>query len=266
MKIFRRYMHNNLRNYNYLIGCERTQEAIAIDPLDGEQMLQLAQQQGLKIKMVINTHEHHDHIEGNPTIVAATGAQVLSHQNAMERIPNVDRGLQAGDLVTLGDIRLRVLFTPGHTPVHLCILGLREENSNMTQDVLFSGDTLFNACAGNCSKGGDVDDMYDSFVSQLMPLPDETLLYPGHEYMKNNLAFALSREPSNQTAKDWQAKVDALTPDDMPYMTLGQERQYNPFLRLHEARIIEGLKKEYQNLGQGDRDVFKALRKLRDQW
>ncbi len=108
--------------------------------------------------------------------------------------------------------------------------------------------------------------MYDTFVSQLMPLPDETLLHPGHDYMKTNLAFALNREPDNTMAEYWTDQVQVLEPDDMPVMTLGQERQYNPFLRLHEPKIRAQLLQDFPQLGQGDRDVFRALRQLRDQW
>lgn len=264
MEVFRRYMNNPLRNFNYLIGCEETRQAIALDPLDGDAMVALAAEQGYTIKYIINTHEHHDHVEGNPAVVAATGAEVIAHKNAIARIPNVDRGVIAGDLIELGSLRLHVLFTPGHTPVHLCLLVKAEDNGGTP--VLFSGDTLFNACAGNCRNGGDVDEMYDSFVSQLMPLPDDTLLYPGHDYMKNNLAFALTREPSNNDASNWQSNVADTQPDDMPVMTMGQERLYNPFLRLHHPAVVDGLKAEFPHLGLSDRDVFKALRKLRDQW
>lgn len=264
MKILRRYMFNRLGNFNYLIGCEQTKQAIALDPLDGEHMLALAEQHGWQIKRIINTHEHHDHIEGNPVIAAATGAQIWAHKNAMGKIPNVDHGLVAGDLVELGSIRLKVLYTPGHTPVHLCLLAEADEYNPVP--ILFSGDTLFNACAGNCFNGGDVDTMYDTFVSQLNPLPDETLLYPGHDYMKNNLNFALSREPGNATALYWQQSVAELDHDDMPIMTLGQERSYNPFLRLHSDTIRQTLKQQFPHLGEGDRDVFKALRALRDKW
>ena len=84
--------------------------------------------------------------------------------------------------------------------------------------------------------------------------------------MKNNLAFALTREPSNNDASKWQSNVADTQPDDMPVMTMGQERLYNPFLRLHHPAVIDGLKAEFPHLGLSDRDVFKALRKLRDQW
>lgn len=264
IKVFRRYMDNRLRNFNYLIVCDQTHEAIALDPLDGKAMVKLAEEQGATIRYVVNTHEHHDHIEGNPDVVAATGAQVLAHKNAMGTIPNVDRGLEGGDQIQLGELSFQLLHTPGHTPVHLCLLLDGAQNSGVP--VLFSGDTLFNACAGNCYNGGNVEQMYESFVTQLMPLPDRTLLYPGHDYMKNNLGFALDREPHNQDAEYWQQQVKEFAPDEMPVMTLGQERTYNPFLRLAESGIREKLQQEFPDMEINDKSVFCALRRLRDAW
>lgn len=264
MRVVRRYMHNALRNYNYLLACEETHQAIALDPLDGEQMLALAEAEGLTIKLIVNTHEHHDHIAGNPVVQAATNAPIWAHESAQGRIPNQERGLVAGDWITVGTCRLRVLYTPGHTPGHLCLLA--ETSAYDAVPLLFSGDTLFNACAGNCKNGGNVDTLYETFVSQIQRLPDDTRLFPGHDYMKTNLAFALEREPSNDMARYWQDQVDAIEPDHMPIMTLGQERQYNPFLRLHEPSIRNQLVPHFPHLGQHDRDVFKALRALRDHW
>lgn len=264
MIVLRHYMNNPLRNFNYLIGCEHSGEAIALDPLGADDVMALARDNGLTIRLILNTHEHHDHIDGNPVVQAATGAEVWAHQNAEGKIPNQARGLVAGDVIEVGTLRLKVLFTPGHTLAHLCLLS--EDGGPQGQPVLFSGDTLFNAAAGNCFRGGDVDQMYDTFVSQFQPLPDETLLYPGHDYMKNNLNFALDREPDNDMARYWLEQVEAIEAADMPVMTLGQERTYNPFFRLHQPRIRERLKESFPSLGEGDRDVFKALRALRDKW
>ncbi|WP_369854502.1 hydroxyacylglutathione hydrolase C-terminal domain-containing protein [Candidatus Thalassolituus haligoni] len=264
MIVLRRYMNNNLRNFNYLIGCEESRQAIAVDPLGADEMLALAEEQGYEIKLILNTHEHHDHIDGNPRVQEVTGADIWAHKNAAERIPNVARGLVAGDVVELGTIRLTVLYTPGHTMAHLCLLS--EDGGPDGQPVLFSGDTLFNACAGNCRNGGDPDTLYDTFVAQFQPLPDDTLMHPGHDYMKNNLSFALTREPGNDMIQYWLDQVSAFDADEMPVMTLGQERTYNPFLRLHQPLIRERLKDAFPALGDGDRDVFKALRTLRDQW
>jgi len=255
LKVIRRYMHNRLRNFNYLIGCEKTKQAIALDPLDGEAMVALAAEQGWQIKLIINTHEHHDHIEGNPAVQAATGAEIWASEFARGKIPNVNRGLVANEIIELGSMKFRVMPTPGHTPVHVCLLTLSEEIP-----ILFSGDTLFNACAGNCFNGGNVDEMYDTFVRELTPLPDQTLLFPGHDYMKTNLEFSLTCEPNNEETEFWQAKVEVLSPSEMPYMTLGQERQYNPFLRLQSPNLLPRLQ------GNNERATFQALRAKRDVW
>lgn len=250
-------MNNRLRNFNYVIGCESTKQAIALDPLDGDVVLDVAKREGWQIKLIINTHEHHDHIEGNPVVQAATGAPIWASEHAMGKIPNVARGLKANEIIEFGSLTFKVLPTPGHTPVHVCLLTLSEATP-----ILFSGDTLFNACAGNCFNGGDVDEMYETFQRELAPLPDETILYPGHDYMKTNLGFALTCEPENNAAIKWQGKVKPLEPDDMPYMTLGEERTYNPFLRLHSGPLKEHLKLA----GSDDRNVFKTLRAMRDRW
>lgn len=260
MKVVRLYMNNRLRNFNYVIGCEQTRQAIALDPLDGDAVLAAAKAQGWQIKLIINTHEHHDHIEGNPVVQAATGAPIWASEHAIGKIPNVAKGLVANEVFELGSMVFKVLPTPGHTPVHVCLLTLSEDTP-----ILFSGDTLFNACAGNCFNGGNADEMYKSFQRELMPLPYETILYPGHDYMKNNLAFALSWEPDNEDALYWQKNVEPLNPEDMPYMTLGQERLYNPFLRLGNDELIQNLQAKGETI-LTERDVFVALRRHRDTW
>ena len=97
---------------------------------------------GWKITIVANTHHHHDHIGGNGPVIAATGAELVSHQDAMDAIPNVNRGLNAGDELQCGDFILKVLDTPGHTMSHIC---LYYPGNSDEQPALFCGDTLFNA-------------------------------------------------------------------------------------------------------------------------
>ncbi|NRA24705.1 MAG: hydroxyacylglutathione hydrolase [Oleispira sp.] len=260
MKVVRLYMNNPLRNFNYLIGCEVTRQAIALDPLDGDAVLAAAAAEGWQIKLIINTHEHHDHIEGNPIVQSVTGAPIWASEHAIGKIPNVENGLVANQVIDLGSMRFRVLPTPGHTPVHVCLLTLSEE-----VPILFSGDTLFNACAGNCFNGGDVDEMFDTFERELAPLPDHTILYPGHDYMKTNLDFSLTWESGNTHAQYWKQALSTCSPDEMPYMTLGQERSYNPFLRLGSRHLISQLKAEGEDISS-PRSVFKALRSRRDHW
>ena len=101
------------------MACEKTSEAIAIDPLDHALCLETAKEMGWKITIVANTHHHHDHIGGNGPVIAATGAELVSHKDAMDAIPNVNRGLMAGDELQCGDFVLKVLDTPGHTMSHI---------------------------------------------------------------------------------------------------------------------------------------------------
>jgi len=261
MKIVRIYMDNFLNNYCHLIICEETREAIILDPLNVEKCLAEAERHSAKITTIVNTHEHFDHIEGNPGIVAATGAIICAHKNAMSSIPNVDVGLSAGDLVKVGNqVRLRVLYTPGHTQAHLCLVSEAGEAS------LFCGDTLFNASAGNCRNGGDVNDLYQTFTEQLDSLPEQTKIYPGHDYIENNLKFSLSRDPGNTCAAELLAQVQKETPDTRTVTTLGIEKSINPFFRLDNQTIISNLQSAVSGQKSDPKSVFIGLRSLRDEW
>lgn len=261
MQVVRIYMNNNLRNYSHLIFCEKTREAIVIDPLDVDVILSQANQYKLNITTIVNTHEHFDHIEGNPGIVGATGAKIFAHKNAIDSIPNVYKGLSAGDVIEVGkNVKLKMLDTPGHTMAHLCLFALADE------PVLFCGDTLFNASAGNCCYGGDVQKMYQTFVEQLAILPEQTSIYPGHDYIVNNLNFSLSVEPDNTFAKKLLAKVIDQTPNERLVTTLATEKKINPFFRLDNLEITNTLKDKFPNMSTEQESVFRNLRTLRDKW
>ena len=118
-------IRNSLRNYMYLLACENTLEAIAIDPLAHELCLKTAKELGWKIKIVANTHHHHDHIGGNGPVIAATQAELVAHAEAMQAIPDVNRGLNADEFLKCGELVLKVMDTPGHTMSHICLYFLR---------------------------------------------------------------------------------------------------------------------------------------------
>lgn len=266
MLIERVWAANDGRNFHYLVACGETGEALAIDPLNADACLKRAKELGWTIRQIFNTHEHLDHTGGNAAVVAATGAQVMAHAGAVQRIGHVDQGMKDGDTVRIGrTVQLTCLDTPGHTRTHLCLYGEAAAN---TAPALFSGDTLFNAGAGNCINGGDPQLLYDTFSQRLAPLPGTARVFPGHEYLLRNLAFTLDREPSNDAARTLAQRCSSIAPENMPVTTLGEEREINAFFRLDRAEIVDGIREK--TAGKSDphseRDVFVALRELRNRW
>jgi hydroxyacylglutathione hydrolase len=254
---------NAYRNFNYLVACPDTGDALAVDPLDYEKCLTAARDKGWTVTQILNTHEHGDHTGGNKAMVKATGAKIVAHANAARSIPNMDRGVGAGDIIKVGStVELECLDTPGHTMSHICLL------SHTDQPVLFSGDTLFNAGAGNCHNGGHPDEMYDTFHNQLEQLGENTLLYPGHDYLLNNLQFTLDREPDNSAASEMLATYQDQNPDDALVTTLAQEREMNVFFRLQSRSVIARLQASYPEMSDDPdpREVFLKLRELRNDW
>lgn len=271
MRIEQLWTGNDFRNFHYLIACSQTGEALVIDPLDHELCLRRAQQLGVQITQIVNTHEHIDHTGGNEPLRAATGAKLLAHDAAGGAIAGIDRGLRAGDLIRVGKtVELRVLDTPGHTMSHVCLFAAGEGDTHPA--ALFCGDTLFNAGAGNCHHGGDPRALYRTFVDQLCQLPDETRVYPGHDYIARNLGFTLDREPDNQAA---QALLPQVKDQDMArplVTTLGLEKQINVFFRLESPTVQAGLRRSFAALADdtaaalSSETVFIKLRELRNRW
>lgn len=254
---------NNYRNFNYLIACGDTGEALAIDPLDHEKCFRAAQDAGWRITQIVNTHEHGDHIGGNGPLAAKTGAKILAHKNAKNRIPEMQRGLSAGDVIRVGKtVELEAMDTPGHTMSHVCL------RSHTDQPALFSGDTLFNAGAGNCHNGGHPEELYRTFCEQLARLPGDTLIYPGHDYIENNLRFTLNREPDNRRAQEMLDKLKGQDPSRAYVSTLAVEREINTFFRLTSPTVIARIRESFPDLPEtpDPRTVFLKLRELRNSW
>ena len=197
-------------------------------------------------------------------MIEATGARLLAHQNAGPRIDGIDRGLTAGDVVKVGNtVELLAMDTPGHTMSHVCLL------SKTDTPALISGDTLFNAGAGNCHGGGDPEELFNTFVSQLTALSDDTLVYPGHDYITNNLGFTVDREPDNERAAALLQELEGSHDPDKPLVTtVALEREINTFFRLTSKTVIERLQETFSDMPEAPtpKTVFLKLRELRNSW
>jgi len=146
---------------------------------------------------------------------------------------------------------------------HVCLL------SKTDTPALFSGDTLFAAGTGNCGGGGDPEELFNTFASQLAELPDGTQVYPGHDYVANNLAFTVDREPNNERALALLRDVVKSHDADKPLVTtLALEREINTFFRLASKTVISKLRDSFPAMPDdpSPKEVFLKLRELRDRW
>ncbi len=266
MRVRQIYTDSPRRNFTYLIESDDGARVYNIDPYDARQIEELLAPEGRRVTHVVNTHEHGDHTQGNAGVYARYGCETLAHPGCRGRAPHQSQDLADGMLLKIEPGRaLRVVYTPGHTFAHVCLL--LEESGWAT--AIFSGDTLFNAGVGNCKQGGEPGALYETIQTSFGALDDGVRVYPGHEYMGTNLRFYLSLAPEDAFARqlltEYERRAKA---GDYPGTTLGVERRINAFLQLDSKILREAVQVRTgaQLPDDSPRELFLALRRLRDHW
>ena len=259
MKIVQLYTGSDLDNFTYIIHDKDI--AYVVDPYDASQVSSFLEGHQLLLKGIFNTHDHWDHTRGNEGLVESFGCKVFVHNNSLKQIPFANVGVLPNDEFKLNSSeKIIIKETPGHTENHICLLYIQNE----VPRAIFSGDTLFNAGVGNCRNGGNVEELYHTISNYFFNLPDNVIVYPGHDYIKNNLKFTLSLESGNQAAHDLQKKLNKEYAESYcAYLTnIGIEKEINLFFRLNSTEVRRELNME----DRSDKDVFIKLRSLRDNW
>jgi hydroxyacylglutathione hydrolase len=202
-------------NLSYLIYGKK--EAMAIDGVAWQGIIAFLGENDLTLTVVTNTHGHCDHTFGNDELLKLPEARLLKFADLED---NREIQIDGGKIV--------ILRTPGHTVDSVCFY---------TGTAIISGDTLFNATIGNCDSG-DLKSFYLS-IKRLMTLPGETLVYAGHDYIQDSLAFARYLEPDNKNIDNFRNFYDY----EHVYSTMSEERRTNPYMRFNDEAIISLLKK-----------------------
>ncbi|QSQ21239.1 MBL fold metallo-hydrolase [Pyxidicoccus parkwayensis] len=177
--LFRQLFDAETSTYTYLLADETTREAALIDPVleQVERDSKLLEELGLKLVLVLETHVHADHVTGAGMLRERTGATVAASPRGA---PCVNRKVAHGDVLRLGRLEVKVLETPGHTDDSL---------SYLCEGRLFTGDTLLIRATGRTDfQNGDAGQLYDSITGRLFTLPDDTVVYPGHDYAGHALS------------------------------------------------------------------------------
>jgi sulfur dioxygenase len=168
---------NGAQCKTYLLACERTRKALLVDPRreNIERYLAFLAYRGLTLDALLDTHTHADHATGSFELRRLLDVPLIMHQRAP--VPRVDRHIEDGERLAVGDLQLQVLYTPGHTP---------DSISLYARDRVLTGDVLLIGGTGRADfAGGDAGAQYDSIVQKLFALPDETLVFPAHDYRGN---------------------------------------------------------------------------------
>jgi glyoxylase-like metal-dependent hydrolase (beta-lactamase superfamily II) len=161
-----------MQNFAYVIGDEKARVAAIVDPAwEVQKLLDTCRDLGLKVTLVINTHSHPDHVEGNNMVARETGAKIVMHESSRLR---KDIAVKDGDTIEIGVLKAKVIHTPGHCPDHICIL---VDGKLLTGDLLFVGE-----CGRTDLPGSNPGEMYESLFHKILPLQDSIEVYPGHDY------------------------------------------------------------------------------------
>jgi hydroxyacylglutathione hydrolase len=222
-------------NYSYLIIDETNKNACVIDPGESIPIINFVENNNIKLKYILNTHHHYDHIGGNLELKEKYGSKIVAFKDDKSRIPEIDILVQNNQIWKADNFEAKIYHTPGHTSGHIAFYFFNEKK-------IFTGDTLFSLGCGRIFEG-TYKEMFNS-LNKIKKLPKETKIYCGHEYTLQNSNFCIQQDPKNSKLKDKIIKIKKKLENGLPTLPtiLSEEIECNIFLKANNIETFSKLR------------------------
>ncbi len=222
-------------NYSYIIIDQSNNSACVIDPSEALPIINFLEKKNIKLKYILNTHHHFDHVGGNEELKKKFKSTVVGFKGDSKRIPAIDIMLEDNQIWEAGNFVAKIIHIPGHTSGHICFHFFEEK-------LVFTGDTLFSLGCGKIFEG-TYEEMFLS-LNKIKSLPKETKIYCGHEYTLNNAKFCIKHDPENQNLKRKIEFIKKQRGNGQPTIpsTISDELDCNIFLRANDLKTFSKLR------------------------
>ena len=220
-------------NYSYLIIDETNNNACVVDPSEANPVINFVEKKNVNLKYILNTHHHFDHIGGNADLKKKYNSTVVGYKHDAKRIPGIDILVDDNQIWKADNFEAKIMHIPGHTTGHISFYFFNEK-------LIFTGDTLFSLGCGKIFEG-TYEQMFLS-LNKLKKLPEDTMIYCGHEYTLQNSKFCISHDSNNLNLQNKIKKIKENLNNNMPTIPtiLKDELECNIFLR---AKNVESFSK-----------------------
>ena len=227
-------------NYSYIILDESNNNACVVDPGESFPIIDFVESNGIKLKYILNTHHHYDHINGNLELKKKYGSKIVAFEKDKNRIPKIDIFVRDNEIWKADNFEAKIYHTPGHTRGHIAFHFFNEKK-------IFTGDTLFSLGCGRIFEG-TFKEMFNS-LSKFKKLPKETEIYCGHEYTLQNSDFCVKYDPENSKLKNKIKKIKKKLNDNLPTVptVLSEELECNIFLKAKNLQTFTKLRELKDN-------------------
>ena len=240
-------------NYVYIIIDKDSGISACIDPSLAEPVIDYLEKKKIILDFILITHHHFDHVGGNIELKAKYGCKIVGNKEDKKRIPGIDILLSEGDKFKLGNSECEIIEVSGHTLGHISYFFGNDKS-------LFCGDTLFSLGCGRIFEGTPKQ-MVNSLI-KIRNLPDDTMVFCGHEYSSSNAKFAISLDPKNKYLKKRIKKIKENINKGKPTVPfeLGEDKLSNPFLRFDDKDFTIRIEMDSENSVEN----FRIIREMKD--